>query len=387
MIIDTNRRTSAKLDCLRNAGVAGMIRYYARTTGQSEKRLTRAEAQSIIAGGFSLCIVHQAVGSSADSFSHARGLLDGAYARNYGASVIGQPGGSAIYFAVDFDTNVTELENRVVPYFQALQQILAASSDLPDYRIGVYGNGLVCRVLLDRKLAELAWLSQSTGHREHAAFKASNRWALAQGPSGQLCGIGFDPNETYGGFGEFTKLSPLSPPLGETTSLSSETSEQPSDNAHSLNSQFDAAAFDKFVSDQGFRHFKPYELLVMGSQHASPGSPCRGLNTFPPRGLWSNIAPTVRVLDILRDRLGAAIRITNAYRNEDYNNCIGGAENSAHLSFQAIDFVAEGGGRPSDWARTLRSMRDDERLFEGGVGQYTGFVHVDTNGVTRDWQG
>ena len=56
------------------------------------------------------------------------------------------------------------------------------------------------------------------------------------------------------------------------------------------------------------------------------------------------------------------------------------------MRFNAIDFAFEGNSRPVDWARTLRSMRDDERLFKGGVGLYASFVHVDTRGHDVDWQ-
>lgn len=37
MIVDGNRRTTSRLDCLHTAGVETTIRYYARTTSQPEK--------------------------------------------------------------------------------------------------------------------------------------------------------------------------------------------------------------------------------------------------------------------------------------------------------------------------------------------------------------
>lgn len=148
---------------------------------------------------------------------------------------------------------------------------------------------------------------------------------------------------------------------------------------------FDEAGFVAAFNALNLKFFKPYELLVMGARHSDRQSPAYGLNTRPPRESWANIYPTIRVLDALRARLGAPIRITSAYRSPAYNRAIGGARESQHMEFRAIDFAAEGGSRPSDWARALRSMRDDEAMFRGGVGLYDTFVHVDTRGYNEDW--
>ncbi|HET7715414.1 MAG TPA: DUF1906 domain-containing protein [Bauldia sp.] len=213
MIVDTNRRTTPHLACLRNRGVTAIIRYYARMTRQPEKRLTRAEAEAIVAAGLHIGVVFQSAGDSAACFGRRTGLKDGVHSRSYAASVIGQPEGSAIYFAVDYNADGTDLKERIVPYFEAVGEAFARSPRRPDYRIGVYGNGIVCATLLDKGLAELAWLSQSTGHHGHEAFKKSNRWTLFQHPAAMLCTIGIDEDELRPGaadFGGFDRL--LAPP-------------------------------------------------------------------------------------------------------------------------------------------------------------------------------
>jgi hypothetical protein len=148
---------------------------------------------------------------------------------------------------------------------------------------------------------------------------------------------------------------------------------------------FDDEAFVDFITGLGLRFFRPYEFLVMGGRHSDPNSPAYGKNSLPPQDLWRNIADTARVLDRLRLRLDSPIRISNAYRTKQYNQLIGGAKQSQHLVFNALDFVVEGNSRPSHWARALRSIRNDDRAFKGGVGLYDTFVHVDTRGHNVDW--
>jgi hypothetical protein len=46
--------------------------------------------------------------------------------------------------------------------------------------IGVYGSGLCCSYLLEKQLARLSWLSQSTGFSGSAAFKAAGHYNHVQ---------------------------------------------------------------------------------------------------------------------------------------------------------------------------------------------------------------
>lgn len=209
MIIDTNRRTTAKLDCLHSEGVRGIIRYYARTTQQPEKRITRGEAEAIIASGKSIAIVHQAGGASPNSFSAAMGRADAEYAFRYAISEIGQPAGSTIYFAVDFDCGQSVFEDRVVPHFEAIHAVNTSGAFAKQFDISAYGNGLVLDGLLKRDLIRQAWLSQSVGHYGSKEFKKSDRWTLFQRLPSTLCGIGVDEdilNGSAAGYGQFNQL-------------------------------------------------------------------------------------------------------------------------------------------------------------------------------------
>ena len=148
---------------------------------------------------------------------------------------------------------------------------------------------------------------------------------------------------------------------------------------------FDHAAFADQVTSWNLKFFKPYEFLILGGRHGDPQSPAFGKNRLPPQELWPRMMRTAQILDAFRLRIGAPVRITNAYRSPEYNKAIGGARSSLHVEFNALDFVVEGGSTPAQWVRTLRGMRNDEKLFKGGVGLYPSFSHVDTRGENADW--
>lgn len=170
--------------------------------------------------------------------------------------------------------------------------------------------------------------------------------------------------------------------------------------------------FASFVSSLNLRYFSAQELLI-GTDRVRNGIS----NTFPPVELWHNIAPTLVVLDELRERLGAPIHLTSTYRNLEYNRQLeGAASRSQHLDFRALDFVCHDvpPGDVVDRVRELRGMRftipraglrfrqahapfDYEGLdieesdgvtkftWRGGIGEYNTFIHIDCRGSNTDW--
>ncbi|WP_343654125.1 DUF1906 domain-containing protein [Paraburkholderia caribensis] len=194
-IIDVSRPCGNQASALATAGVKTVIRYYSRDTIHPSKRLTRAEAEQLHSAGLRLGVVHEGrFGDTASNFDRQSGTEDGLYARRYGATEIGQPGGTAIYFGVDFDASSEQIRTLVVPYFQGVADAFASHADQPNYLVGVYGSGATCDAVLNAGLAHFAWLAQSTGWAGHQSFFNSRRWTLNQAMPASIVGVPCDPD-------------------------------------------------------------------------------------------------------------------------------------------------------------------------------------------------
>ena len=140
-------------------------------------------------------------------------------------------------------------------------------------------------------------------------------------------------------------------------------------------------AFEEFFKQNlpDVRHFEWHEFLIKGASNAS-----KPLNTDPPSELWPNAIALARVLEAFRNAVGEQVILTSVYRSPAYNEAIGGSNRSQHMAFTAADFQVSGGGSTGDWADILKQLRE-RGLFEGGIGIYNSFVHVDTRGSRADW--
>ena len=206
--ISTNRNCESIGNCLRDSGKDFVVRYHSARTQQAEKRLRPREAAELARTGLDLAVVYQDNARLPGDFGHARGIEDGR-AAFMAASQVGQPAGSAIYFAVDSDFSMAEIQSFVVAYFEGVREGLAtaANASSPSFRIGVYGSGLSCQMLKENlALAELSWLALASGWRGSAQYDS---WNLRQArPAGDLCTLGgaWEANESRGDFGAFRPI-------------------------------------------------------------------------------------------------------------------------------------------------------------------------------------
>jgi hypothetical protein len=206
--ISTNRNCEAGAECLRASGKQFVVRYHSRTTQQPQKRLSPREAAMLARADLDLVTVYQDRARAPEDFGRERGVQDGRSAFAF-ASQVGQPPGSAVYFAVDEDFSSAQIEAVVLPYFEGVRAGMDdAAGGLSAYRIGVYGSGLCCTRVRDvHGLAQLAWLAQSTGWRGSAGF---DTWNIRQHVTAEpLCGLpaeGWERNEARADFGQFRPI-------------------------------------------------------------------------------------------------------------------------------------------------------------------------------------
>lgn len=133
---------------------------------------------------------------------------------------------------------------------------------------------------------------------------------------------------------------------------------------------FDRHEFRYFTSDEFTSYFEVERRGVR--------------NSPPPKDMWVNIIPTLRVVDQLRDDLRRPIVILSSYRSPEYNKRIdGAATQSYHMKFQALD-ISVSGHMPQEVHRRLSLMRS-AGAFKGGLGLYNTFVHIDTRGHNANW--
>ncbi len=221
---------------LKAIGVKNIIRYYDWLNEEdiSCKALLPTESDAIIAAGLNIISVFQHENDDPESFFiKDRGATDARHALKL-AHANGQPSGSAIYFSVDgvdqtirdmvfehgmsnghamtkkrrrhlihADRNfmrhirrygrflqynhrvfgkpveairASDMNPAIVHYFEQVN----ASVKPEGYKIGAYGSGSVCELLLGKKLVDYCWLAQSTGWPGFDHFYRSKRWTMVQ---------------------------------------------------------------------------------------------------------------------------------------------------------------------------------------------------------------
>ena len=192
------------LNTMRGIGIKTIIRYYDHEDETLPgKTLRRDESNLISTSGFSTAVVFQHHNNQVASFTALRGHQDAERSLAL-AGENSQPRGSAIYFGVDGPWQAAyELAN-VAVYFRGLKARLTGFG----YRVGVYGSGLVCNMLLSTGLAELCWLGAPTSWPDYHGYYQTRKWGLAQLRTSQCGGrsVDFDMvNDRVADYGQFVR--------------------------------------------------------------------------------------------------------------------------------------------------------------------------------------
>ncbi|SDQ87322.1 DUF1906 domain-containing protein [Pseudovibrio sp. Tun.PSC04-5.I4] len=203
--LDTASDVGDMATTLAQDGYSAIGRYYSKSTW---KQLTSTEAEQLIAAGLSIFVVYQDSNDSSDDFSATSGEQQALRALYQADAVISQPKGSGIYFAVDYNASMYDFTHYIRPYFAAINEVFSDFGN--PYKIGIYGNGLVCAAAKLEGLASLTWLSQSTSYYGYQQYKDAGFWNILQGSPVTLSGTQFDNdtlNSSLGSYGGFDRLS------------------------------------------------------------------------------------------------------------------------------------------------------------------------------------
>jgi hypothetical protein len=210
MIIDTSRNCLNFAGLLKSRGVEAVGRYYRDTTHPSW-RIGAAEALELAGQGIKLFVVFEDRGRASDMIlTKQQGTKDAASALNQ-AAAIGQPTGSTIYFAVEGLPNGYRKADlpKIRDYFSGVKQRVGDK-----YALGVYGDGIVCKTLIEEGFCKHAWLAEASHSFEGTIeFLSSGQWSLVQfGPldiSQGWNGLSVDFNCPNGDYGAFLAAPPI----------------------------------------------------------------------------------------------------------------------------------------------------------------------------------
>lgn len=109
-------------------------------------------------------------------------------------------------------------------------------------------------------------------------------------------------------------------------------------------------SLDEYLDRHGIKYLSADELVTM--RRLGIKAPT------PPASLWPNIIPTAKVFDMLREEMGHPLLIGNGYRPRDLNKRAGGAANSSHIPFKAVD---------ADLPGDHDDRENQERFYEAAV--------------------
>lgn len=132
-----------------NQGINYVARYLVPEWGNMLwKRLTKEECQVMTDLGIKILSVFEI--SAGDMIGgHITGMAHGKLAYEQ-TQLIGQPTGTFVFFAVDYDAQSED-------YDLIEQYLKAAAEQLPGYKIGVYGSFYVTEEMANRKACEAFW--------------------------------------------------------------------------------------------------------------------------------------------------------------------------------------------------------------------------------------
>lgn len=192
--IDYTTHTTADLATkIKSAGYSFVCRYLAPDTS-AWKKLTKDEAVVLNNAGLNIVSIWEQGASNALGGATA-GTKDGQLALAEAVKV-GQPTGSAIYFAIDFEATASQM-NTIEAYLKA------AAQQITGYEVGVYGSYAVIEEMAKRGVCKHFWqtLAWSNGKKSqyNNIYQSDNNVTDFS--------LSVDHNESYGKEGWWNALA------------------------------------------------------------------------------------------------------------------------------------------------------------------------------------
>jgi hypothetical protein len=201
-VIDTNSTCTQNIETLQTHNVTAVGRYH--STYKPNNRILRAEAEALIAAGMKIFVVFENCANPVLTLK--QGTIDATYALRQAAE-LGQPHGSAIYFAAEgLPDGYTHNDiNNAKNYFTGINSVIGQN-----YKVGVYSNGVICKALRQgpHPLCSYAWLSASLSFEGTVEYRDSHEWALFQRTPTDIDwdGLSIDNDDAAADFGAFDAL-------------------------------------------------------------------------------------------------------------------------------------------------------------------------------------
>jgi len=138
--------------------------------------------------------------------------------------------------------------------------------------------------------------------------------------------------------------------------------------------------YAKFIDRLHLKHMSNQQIIAVHARNK--GSV---YNSLPPKSQWNNIAATLKVADTIANALQEDVEeVVSLYRSPAYNSrCPGAKPNSYHKKNVAMDLIMP--SSPHKVYSLAKYYRDNRQGFQGGVGSYRSFTHIDTRGYNATW--
>lgn len=141
--------------------------------------------------------------------------------------------------------------------------------------------------------------------------------------------------------------------------------------------------FEIYLKSQKVNNVLPtYQIL----RTASSAKECNESAFYiPPRKLWPNIVQTLKFIKLeLKPKLGT-FEAVSGYRNPSLNSCAGGAKNSTHANYYALDLIPKSELTREKLIYNICKVHDKVgRKYHIGLGFYTGVrFHIDSRAYRR----